>query len=49
MWSLQIKFGAEWITVKSGFASRDAAEWAAAEWKQENRCLGDPFRAIRID
>ncbi len=45
MWEIQILWNG-WVTVQTGFNSRDDAQWAIAEWKQKNECVGDPFRAV---
>jgi hypothetical protein len=49
MYEIQVFWSGVWITVQTGFKSRDAAEWATAQWKQANQCFGDPFRAIRSE
>lgn len=46
MWSIQIRWIHDWVTLRSGFKSRDAAEWEAGKWKQLNNCVGDPFRFV---
>lgn len=46
MWSIQLNWNGTWVTVDAGFATRDAAEWAAGKWKQAHNCTGDPFRAV---
>ncbi len=46
MYEIQIHFRGSWVTLATGFKSQDDAEWATAVWKQANRCLGDPFRAV---
>lgn len=48
MWSIQILWAGTWVTVQEGFQSRNDAEWAAAKWKAENDCTGDPFRAYQV-
>lgn len=47
MWEIQIDWNGCWITVETGFKSRDDAEWATAKWKHHNDCRGDPFRAAQ--
>ncbi len=47
MWKVEIEFGGQWITLTSGYAKRDDAEWAVGQWKQANDCTGDPFRYSR--
>lgn len=48
MWAIQIQFNGTWVTLQSGFATRDEAEWATAKWKQSNECYGDPFQAVQL-
>jgi hypothetical protein len=46
VYAIQIWFHGAWVTVASGFKTQDDADWATAQWKQMNRCFGDPFRVI---
>lgn len=46
MFDIQILWAGRWLTVATGFTSRDDAEWATGTWKQKNQCFGDPFRAV---
>lgn len=48
MWVIQVRWAGEWVTVQTGFPTRDHAEWATARWKQANDCRGDPFRAVEV-
>lgn len=49
MWTIQILWKGCWITVDQGYKSQDDAEWATGQWKAENKCYGDPFRATQIE
>ena len=47
MFALQICFADAWVTVASGFARRDDAHWALAQWRKDNKCeSADSFRVI---
>ncbi len=49
MWVVQVLWNDKWITLESGFNTRDSAEWAIGQWKQKHRCFRDPFRASQED
>lgn len=49
MYAIQIEWNGRWVTVETGHKTRDDAEWATAQWKQKNRCMGDPFRRVQLD
>lgn len=48
MFDLQIRWGTRWVTVASGFRSRQAAEWEALQWRQDHGCRDDPFRVTEV-
>lgn len=41
-WLIQIEWNGRRVTVAT-YRSKDEAEWAAAKWRQEHDCRGDPF------
>lgn len=41
MWRVEIEFGGQWITLASGYAKRDDAEWAVGQWKQAHDIRDD--------
>lgn len=49
MFAVQINFGGKPVTLKNDYPSLAHAETAIAEFRQTNRCYGDPFRVINID
>ena len=46
MYQIELYFQGIWTVVATGFATRDQANWAIAQWKQDNECLGD--RCFRV-
>lgn len=43
MWSIKLRWFGREVELESGFKTRDDAEWRIAQWKQNNKCYGDPF------
>lgn len=48
MWNIELNFNGAWITLATGYDSRDDAEWTIGRWKQANDCKGDDcFRTTK--
>ena len=44
----QIQWGERWINLFP-CNTQDNGEWQIAQWKQVNKCMGDPFRVIPVE
>jgi len=49
MFQVEMQWKDWWIVVERGFASRDDAHWAIAQWRQGNECQLCPFRVTPMD
>jgi hypothetical protein len=49
MWRVEILFHGIWYPLTPGYLTQGDAEWATAQFKQDNNITTDPFRAREYD